>query len=666
MIVNRKFRERLLLVGAIILTSSTVPLATLAQDRSRGWEGANAEEDSRADQRNRRTDSANNGRSGRDDANRYGKTDDRGSDTQSDRRGGSSFNDRISPKGTTEASATAPFNDNDDAPDIYQAGDTAFNTGKFSDALQRLDDAWRKYSNTKPSSRTTAQFFERKALALRGMQQLTEAERLLKQAVGHVTTNGTRDQDLRARILFELADIQNQEGMPKDAVVTANQALTAMGSGGLTKIESLLAIETANTLGRSLTDSGDIKGADASLDEAFAKAGNLPPSSNVNLPPQSSASKFGDVVMAKVKVNRYYLKDTRGGGGKLKRDLDDAISVFKNYAPTSAPDARYSLLTLQLEKNEPTIESVDSALAEAQQLPGADNLVEAAILMKRAELKLRSNEPRAAAEALSKALAIRTKVLPAYSIHVAETLVKLSEAQLRSGKSADAAASAQKAMSALERSAGRKTVHFARANLALASVYMAASKFGQVEPLLLESVNTLTAIRGRGDSETVRAINLLCSAYIRNNKYSVAMPYAEHALTASEKFYAPNAPELVLPLTNIGTVESHLKKFPEANAHLQRAANILTRNGKSNTPEFADVLASTGVSYTLQKKWVPAANAFKQARSIYTTAYGARSPYVSQMNELLKTMEALKAGPRIPGHNILLENKFKPSSPHYR
>jgi hypothetical protein len=72
------------------------------------------------------------------------------------------------------------------------------------------------------------------------------------------------------------------------------------------------------------------------------------------------------------------------------------------------------------------------------------------------------------------------------------------------------------------------------------------------------------------------------------------------------------------------------------------------------------------VSYTLQKKWVPASNAFKQAKSIYATTYGATSPHVAQMTELLKTMDALKAGPRQRGHNILIENSFKPMAPPYR
>jgi tetratricopeptide (TPR) repeat protein len=666
MIVNRSTSKRIFLSGTIVLASSTLPLAALAQDKARGWE---TPDDSNPPQKESRRDNrANDDIRGNESRLRANDGDSRQNDGGgNDRRSpedNSGWNKRddgprsSNPAGGQETSASGS--------DVFQAGDASFNAGRYSEALQKLDEAWRGVINTRPSGRTTAQFFERKAMALRGMQQLMEAERLLKQAIGNVTAGSGKDQDLYSRILFELADLQCQEGLPRDGAVTAGQARTAMSSAGVSKIETVLAVETTNTLGRLLTDCGDVKNADSQLDDAYSKAGDLPPSSNINLPPQSSASRYGDVVTAKVKVNRFYLKDTKGGVGKLKRDLDDAISILRNYSTGAPPDTRYSILTLQLEKDEPTLDAVNAALTQASQLPGSDNLVEAAILMKKANLMIGANDLKGAAEALKRALAIRTKVLPAYSIYIAETLVKMSEVQLKLGRPAEAAASAQRASSALERSAGRKSLHFARASLATASIYMASNKFSQVEPLLIEAVNTFSAVRGRGDSETLHAIDMLCSTYIRNKKYAQAASYAELALAGGEKLYASNSPNLVLSLTNLGTIEAHTNKFAESNAHLQRAQNILLRTGKSGTAEYAEVLASIGVSYTLQKKYGPAQNSIKQARSIYTTIYGANSAHATQMTELLKTVEAMKAGPRIPGHNILLENSFKPSSPQYR
>ena len=622
MIVNRNFRKRMLMIGTILLASSTVPLTAIAQqqDKSRGWEGANPLDDPSTvkipagDQR-----------------------------------------------GTTPPPAT-----NGEVDSVVQAGDASFNAGRFAEALQQLDTAWRGIGPNKASAKTTAQFFERKALAQRGMQNLIEAERLLKQALGSATTGGAREDNLRSRILFEIADLQSQEGLPKDASVTATQALAAMSAGGATKLENVLSVEATNTLGRALIDTGDIKNADIKLDEALQSAGRLAPSSDVNIPPQSSASKLGDVISAKVKVNKYYLRDTKGSAGKLKRDLDDAVSILRNYSAGMAPDTRYSLLTLQLDQGEPTLDGVNAALSKTTELPGTENLVEAALLMKLADIKIASGEYRGAAEALKRALAIRQKVLPAYSTYIAETLVKMADVQLKLGRPNDAAANALRASSSLERSAGRKSLHFARASLTLATIYIAAGKYSQVEPLLLETVNTFSAIRGRGDGETLRSIDMLCSAYIRNNKHGAAASYAELALAGAEKLYPANSPNLVLALVNLGTIEANLKKFPESNAHLQRAQNILMRSGKNNTVEYADVLAAQGVNNTLQKKWGAAQSSLRQARAIYTTLYGANSAYTNQMTELLKTMEAMKAGPRIPGHNLLLENTFKPSSPPYR
>jgi hypothetical protein len=620
MIVNSNFRKRMLLLGTIILASSTLPLTAEAQDRSRGWEGANPNDDPSAvkvpagDQKNQ----------------------------------------------TAQPPAAG------DLDNVFQAGDNSFKTGRYAEALQQLDQAWRNIGANKPSTKTTAQFFERKALAQRGLQNLVEAERLLKQALGSVTAGGASTENLRSRILFEIADLQSQEGLPREAAVSAVQALKTVTSGNPTRLDNVLAVEGNNTLGRAMTDIGDIKNADMKLDDALQGVLRLPPSDDVNIPLQSSASKFADVLAAKVKVNKHYLRDTRGNVGKLKRDLNDAISLLASYSATMAPDTRYSLLTLQLEQTEPTLDAVSAALTKAAELPGQENLIEAALLMKQAELKVSNNDLRGAADALKRALEIRQKVLPAYSTYIAETLIKMSEVQLKLGRPNDAASNAQRASSSLERSAGRKSLHFARASMALASVYVSAGKYSQVEPLLQETVNTLSAIRGRGDAETLRTIDLLCSAYIRNNKYGAAASYAEQALTDGEKLYTANSPKLVLSLTNLGTIEAHLKKFAESNAHLQRAQNILMRSGKGNSVEYADVLAAQGVSNTLQKKWGAAQNAIRQARVIYTTIYGANSSHTTQMTELLKTMEAIKAGPRIPGHNILLENNFKPSSPQYR
>ncbi|MBX3073010.1 tetratricopeptide repeat protein [Candidatus Obscuribacterales bacterium] len=620
MIVNRNFRKRMILLGTIILASSTLPLTAIAQDRSRGWEGSNPNDDP------------------------------------------SVVKVPVGDRKTQTPSSPGA----DDTENVFQAGDVSFKAGRFAEALQQLDQAWRGIGTKQPSIRSTAQFFERKALAQRGLQNLIEAERLLKQALGSVTTNGAHEEKLRSRILFEIADLQSQEGLPRESAVSAVQALKAATTGSVSRMENLLTIEGTNTLGRAMTDIGDIKTADMKLDDALKAAISLEPSGDVNIPLQSSASKFADVITAKIKANKYYLRDTRGNAGKLKRDLQDAISLLRNYSETIAPDTRYSLLTLELEQSEPTRETVSAALTKAAELPGNENLIEAALLMKQAELKLADNDLRGAADVLKRALEIRQKVLPAYSTYIAETLIKMSEVQLKLGRPSDAAANAQRASTALERSAGRKSLHFARASTALASVYVAAGKYSQVEPLLQETVNTLSAIRGRGDAETLRTIDLLCSAYIRNNKHGAAASYTGLALADAEKLYPANSPKLVQSLTNLGTVEAHLKKFAESNAHLQRAQNILMRAGKSNTVEYADVLAAQGVSNTLQKKWGAAQAALRQARTIYTTIYGADSSYTNQMTELLKTMEAMKSGPRIPGHNILLENKFKPSSPQYR
>jgi len=646
MIVNRKLSERSFVWVAMLLAScSAVAPAAFAQDSSRGWEGANPDINSEQ---------------------KAVESKDKAPAKQPAAPAGDSssagWNESKKPSTEASVSSSAPAH----SGDVVTAGDTALSAGQFAEALQKLDDAWRAVAASKPDSKTTALFFERKALALRGLQRLSEAERVLKQAIGHATTGGAPDPATQVRLLFALADIQSQEGLPRDGAVTANQALNALNLAGPGKgMGPHMAVEILNLQGRLLADSGDSKNAEAKLNEAVTKAEALPPSFETNLPPASPISKYSDLLKAKIKVNKFHLADTKGSGAAEKKELDNAIPIMKNYASGMAADTRYSPTTLQVDKGV-SADSLNALLQDSNNYPGPDNLIKAYVLTEQARIKSDANEMKGAAEAARDAFAIRSKVLPSSSTFLAETLIQLSELQLKFGKASEAAGHASRASSVLERSAGRKSLPFARASLALSEVYLASNKPSQVESLLVETVGTLSNIRGNSDPETLHAMDLLGSAYIRNKKYAEAAQYGEIALRNSEKLYGSTNPKIVLALTNLGTACSHLKKFPEANKYLERAQSILARSGKTNTAEYADVLACTGVSYTLQKKWAPAASSLKQARSIYVTTYGATSPHATQMTQLLKTMESLKAGPRVPGFNILLENKFTPMRPMYR
>lgn len=671
MIVNRGLKEQLFVWVTIVITSNcAAPMAGLAQDAARGWEGSNPDEiappvSTVPDKKDAPAAGVNqHGPAGKpvgDDSSAAAPG--WNEDSKSSQKSPSSIPVSTQQKaGATEAAATPPISGNS-ASVVIESGDTALSAGQYAEALDKLDEAWRQALASRPDAKTTALFLERRAIALRGLQRLPEAERHIKQALGHATSGSTKDLELQARLLLELADIQSQEGLPRDGASTARQAIAA-------QVESkpmIFTVEVLNSEARLLTDIGDVKTAEEKIGEALSKTAGLPQDAGSIVPPQSTISRYSDYLKGKIKVNKYYLKATMGSAGQGKAELDDGLPVIKSYSPGMPPDTRYSPILLQLARDGFSIDSVNAAFEEAGKLPGADNnLIKAELLYQLSLVKENGDDLKGAAEAIKSCHEIRVKALPANSTYIADALIQSSALQLKQGRLADAAAQAQRACSILERSAGRNSLHFARAALALATVYMSSNKFTQLEPILLESSTVFSKIRGKDHPDTLHSLDMLCSTYVRNKKYELAEKYAQRALSGAEKQFGPNSIRLVLSLSNLGTASAHLKKYPEADKYLQRAQNILARSGKTSAPEYADVLACMGVNYTLQKKWPTAASSIKQARSIYVTAYGANSSHAIQMSELLKTMEALKAGPRIPGHNLLLENKFVPRRPDYR
>lgn len=665
MIVNRGLDGRLLIWATMVVASLYAqPLQALAADAARGWEGSTPDAPtSIEDQKNQKPSPSDGGHT--ETKNTSGSQDNpKASGWNEEARQSGGGADR---HGTTEAAATpAPSRD---PGSLLTAGDTALSAGQFAEALRSLDDAWRAggQAPNKPDSKTTALFFERRAIATRGLQRLTEAERLIKQAIGHATTGGIKDPDVYGRLLFELADIQSQEGLPKDSLTSIKQANAVLGApatGAPSSTTSILLVEAMNTEGRSLAETGDLQSAEDKLREALTQCASLPAEAS-NLPPQSQVSKYSEYLKGKIKINQFYIAAIKGDANKAKGVLDEGLAIISRYAPGMAPDTRYSEIFLNAQKSNFSQEALQSALTDASKLPGDDNLIRAALLQEQSELKERNDDDKGAADAIKTAYDIRVKVLPANSLYVAETTTQTASLQAGRGRANDAAAQAQRALSSLERSTGRNSLVFARAAVALASVYIASNRVEKLEPLLTEAVSTLKKIRGAAHPETMHAIDLLCSTYVRTQKYAITVRYSEPNLAAGEKLFGANSPKIVLTLNNLGVAYSHIKKFAQANAYLQRAQSILAKNGKSGTPDYAELLASQGVNYTIQEKWVPAETALKQARTIYNTVYGANSPHVAQMNELLKTLESRK-NPRSPNDFNILQYKFKPRSPDFK
>lgn len=659
MIVNSGLEERMFIWVAMVVASlcAQQPQA-LAEDAARGWENSTPEAQTAPDDRKGQKHPGSEPVS----------TESKNPPTSLDNPKSSGWNDPSDRRGAAEAAATS--SPRREPGNVLTAGDTAFAAGQYSDALRNLDDAWRVSGATinKQDLKTTALFFERRAIATRGMQRLMEAERLIKQAIGHATTGGIKDPEIFGRLLFSLADIQNQEGLPLDSLTTLKQANVVLATpvvagGAPSNATAILLVEAMNTEARSLAETGDLQGAENKLRDALTQCASLPPESS-NVPPQSSVSKYSEYLKGKIKINQFYIAAIRGDANKAKGVLDEGLAIISRYAPGMAPDTRYSEIILNAQKANFSQEAVQSALTDAGKLPGDYNLVKAALLQE-LSLSKENSDDKGASEAVKAAFDIRTKTLPANSFYVAETATQSASLQANRGRANDAAAQAQRALSSLERSTGRNSLAYARAAVELASVYIASNSVDKLESLLTGTVNTLTKIRGASHPETMHAIDLLCSTYVRTKKYAATVRYSEPNLAAGEKQFGANSPKLVLTLNNLGVAYSHIKKFAQANACLQRAQNILAKTGKSGTADYAELLASQGVNYTIQEKWGPAETALKQARTIYSTKYGAASPHVAQMNELLKTLESRK-NPRSPNDINILQYKFEPRRPDFK
>lgn len=656
MIVNSEVEKRLFIwVTMLTMSFCATQHSAVAADAAHGWEGSTP--DPQASEEERKTPKSP-------DPVVSGQTEVKpNSQTRNDPRS-QGWNEDAR-RGATEAAATT----RKETGSLYTAGDTALNAGQYADAARSLDEAWRTTTSgaIKIDGKTTALFFERRAIATRGTQRLADAERLLKQAIGHATTGGIKDPEVYGRILFSLADIQSQEGLPVDSLTAVKQAaaaLSAPSASAPSNQTAILLVELMNIEGRSLAEIGDLQTAETKLSEALSKCASLPGEAS-NAPPQGPLSKYSEYLKGKIKINQYYVAAIKGDAAKAMPTLEEGLAIITRYAPGMAPDTRYSATILSAEKANFSQESLQSALADASRLPGEDNLIKAALLQQQSVVKERGDDYKSAAEAIKAAFDIRTKALPANSLYMAETLIQTASLSAGQGRASEAAAHAQRASSSLERSTGRGSIYFARASVELASVYIASNRAQKLEPLLTETVNTFTKVRGADDPETIHATDLLCSTFVRNNKYAVTIKYSEPNLAAGEKRFGPNSLKLVMTLNNLGVANSHLKNFEKANGYLQRAQNILARAGKSRTADFAELLASAGVNYTLQKKWGPAEIAFKQAKAIYTTAYGARSPHVEQMNSLLSSLQAHK-NPRNPADFNLMMNKFQTRRPDFR
>ncbi len=580
--------------------------------------------------------------------------------------------DKSAPSWTDKSDATSATPKETQGTGVapFAVADTALSAGDFEQALRSLTDEWARILPSHPDALTTARFFERKAIAHRGLQQLAEAERALKQALGHATI-ASKDSALQGRLLFQIADILSQEGLPRDAVDTAKQTLAALKADQSAEARVLEA-ETHNTYGRALTDVGNIKLAEEELGIALKAAQALPGGENQSSsPPKSAVSRFSDFLIAKIKINSYLLEMARGKDSVATRLYDQGLTGIKSYAPGITHDTRYNDLVLSAHRSieergaEAPTSPIESMINDADKIQKSDNLIKAALAYELASAYLLKGDSRTAAELTKTSNAIRLKALPANSVYNAEILLQMSDISIQQGKSADAAAYAQRAYAILERSTGRNSLPFAKASASLAAVYMTNNKFDQVEPLLLEAVRVQSTMRGNGHPETLKALDLMSTATLRNKKYKLAADYALIALTNGEREYGTGSPKIVQSLICLGTANSHLKNYTDGTRYLLRAQSILMRGGKTKSAEYADVLASLGVSYTLQKKWATAADSLKQAKSIYTTIYGADSTHVAKMASLLRTMENLK-NPRVTGVNVLMQNNWKPTSPQFR
>lgn len=661
MIVNRGLEERIFIwVALVVAAFGALPAAAIAEDAARGWEGSTPETQATTDDRKNSKPTPPDGQS--ETKSSSPQDGQKSSGWNDDSRGGA-----VDRRGSAEAAATAsPVRE---PGNLLTAGDTALTAGQYADAMRSLDDAWRTAGPTinKQDLKTTALFFERRAIASRGLQKLPESERLIKQAIGHATTGGVKDPEIFGRLLFSLADIQNQEGLPQDSLTSIKQASAALSApvtGAPSNTTSIMLVEAMNTEGRSLAETGDLQAAENKLREALTQCASLPAEA-ANIPPQSSVSKYSEYLKGKIKINQFYIAAIKGDASKARGLLDEGLAIIARYAPGMAPDTRYSEIILNAQKSNFSSEALQSALIDSGKLPGDDNLIKAALLQEQSLLKDKNNDEKGASEAVRAASDIRTKALPANSFYVAETTTQTASLQAGRGRANDAAALAQRAMSSLERSTGRNSLAFARAAVELASVYIASNRVEKLEPLLTETVNTFTKIRGANHPETMHAIDLLCSTYVRNKKYAYTIKYGEANLAAGEKLFGTSSPKIVLTLNNLGVAYSHLKKFAQSNGYLQRAQNILAKSGKSGTADYAELLASQGVNYTIQEKWGQAEAALKQARAIYSTKYGATSPHVAQMTELLKTLDSRK-NPRSPNDINILQYKFQPKAPDYK
>ncbi|HZT35558.1 MAG TPA: hypothetical protein VFA15_06540, partial [Nitrososphaera sp.] len=336
---------------------------------------------------------------------------------------------------------------------LCQSGDTALGARQFNDAIKSYDQALAA-GGSGFNGPAAAKVMERKAIALRHLERLADSDRLLKQAIGYATNANTKDNDLSARLLYELADVLDQEGLANEGMSSLKQALVLMPSTQLKG--TFLEAEMLNVEGRLFAYQGNAKEAENCLLTAkeTVEGGGLKALSD--LPPLADVCSSKEEMQGKISDSLAQLRSIQGREVESRSLAEEAGAAIKqSYGKTllSPFDTRYSPLTLGAQSRDLSKAADKSALRaffaqsleEAAQLQESENLVKGSLLYYESLFKESSGDFSGALEKAKGSYGIRAKLLPAYSTDVASSLIRLSEAYLRLSRPAEAAAQAKRA-----------------------------------------------------------------------------------------------------------------------------------------------------------------------------------------------------------------------------
>lgn len=521
--------------------------------------------------------------------------------------------------------------------EILQSVDKLLENKDYKGARAKLEPLL-KEARLKKNVPVIIAAYERLALVDRKENRFINAQRSLKFALG-LCKPGEDDFDgisTKVRILFYIADIENELGQYRKAHSIAKQGIEAVRELAIQGRLPYMETELLNNDAHALLTQGNLQKAKETLEEAAYMAKSLEDEPDELLIPASPVSRHKEFLEAKILVTGSILNEVQGKIAESKKKAKQASEIFEKHIEEVLDEPRYAKYIFKTHLKD------DKLVARVKEM---DNLTEAALL----EVQADEASSKDAIKLLEESLKIKNRLLEANSATIGNTKVRLAELYLETGDLKKAARLSSEGYKGLAGAMERTSPFLARATAVLGRSYLANGQVRGVEQLLNHAWKLEAKRLGNDSPEVLIIMDALSELYMKTGDYLKAIRLSVPVTLKKEKEFGRSSLKLVQNLTNTGVAYAQIRSCKKATAPLNRAKSILEKNGKTKTKEYADVLAGIGINQTHSYKWKLAKVSLRKSIDIYKSLYGENHPNTQKQIRLYQAM--YKKRRTVPGLN---------------